>query len=246
MDEKQNTNKATKLKIDKRKLTRGLSLTGVLITICSIIFVYISEATYSYSNVEIEYVEKTGLKKNIIQVIKKGAGLNDVKNVFSDRVVLNQRKYYYYYDENSSYYNNKNLTLLEVLEDLHTDYYLDTVPKSHQDSLYFCSLNSIIDEFSRNNPFDELEPEQRVYFQNVQSKIPFEYDRIKDDMMRISDALKEKNTLTKEYLQKSTLSFWISIGAVLVTLILGLVQIFQNTSKKRDVYSICMKILNKI
>ena len=131
------------------------------------------------------------------------------------------------------------------MADLLSDYYLDSLPNK-SDSVYSNQLVLLIEEFSRNNPFEELEPDQRVYFQNVQAKIPEQYDLIKEDLMRISKTLKEKNVLTEHYLQKSNLSFWLSIGAVIITLVFGVVQLFQNSSKAKSDAEVFSKIFDKL
>lgn len=179
-----------------------------------------------------QYVSKIELKTDISKVVKNGGNLSIVTYTYNNRGVNTNTRLQHYPQQ--LFYDNENLTLSTVLEDLLSDYYRDSLP-NRPDSLYCNQLKVIKDEFSRNNPFEELQPDQRINFQNVQSKIPEQYDLIKEDMLRISNMLKEKNALTEHYLQKSNLSFWISIGAVIVTLIFGVVQVLQNSSKaKRD------------
>lgn len=225
-----------------RKVDWFIRLTAIIVAsfVSLVSFMFSKEQSSFSNNGKNECVEKTTLKKDISIVIKSGGDLAAVTNTYNNRIVEKTEI------RGGLYYDNKDLTLSKVLEDLRSDYFHDSVPQNKIDTLYVNSVNSILDEFSRNNPFEELEPDQRIYFQNVQTRLPDEYDLIKEDMMHISNALKDKNALTKEYLQKSTISFWISIAAVIITLALGLVQIFQNNSKAKEDTIVYNKILNQL
>lgn len=190
-----------------------------------------------------QYVGKAELKKDISRVIKNGSNLNVVTIVYNNRVTETNRKLRNYSQE--LFYDNESLTLYTVMADLLSDYYLDSLPNK-SDSVYSNQLVSLIEEFSRNNPFEELEPDQRVYFQNVQAKIPEQYDLVKEDLMRISKTLKEKNVLTEHYLQKSNLSFWISVAAFIISLLFGFIQIRQNKSNAINNADISNEILEKL
>jgi len=48
-----------------------------------------------------------------------------------------------------------------------------------------------------------------------------------------TDATEPKNLLVNKYLDKSNLSYWISILALALTIILSTIQIYQNRNSKR-------------
>lgn len=187
-----------------------------------------------------EYVDKAVLKNKISTVIKNGGGLDVVKKAFKSRVIEHSNS------PVSDYYDNDCLSLSDVLDDLLVDFYSASMPNQGRDTIYLNRLCSIINEFSLNNPFDELEKEQSVHFQNIQAKLADGYALIKDDMMFVADDLKDKNALTKEYLKKSNYSFWISIGAVVITIMLGVIQIIQNYFKKINDELVVDRILKEL
>ena len=65
-----------------------------------------------------------------------------------------------------------------------------------------------------------------------------EYSNIQSDVMKIADELKYKNGLVDKYLNKSEISFYISIAAIIITIILSVFQIIQSnlSNKKVETY----------
>ena len=206
-----------------------------------------------------EYVEKAALKVTLCEVIDEGGNLEIVKHAFNSREVIVKRIYLGKEDQSSiiqEFYDNEKLTLADVVQDLIVDYYLneDSIltisgqiyhPKD-KDSTYLKRLESTLKELQLKNPFDELEIEQRTLFQNVQAKLSdTNYNLIKEDISLISKTLSDKNALTKQYLQKSNTSFWISIIAVLITIIFGIIQLYQSITKKRKDESVYKRLFEK-
>ena len=97
-----------------------------------------------------------------------------------------------------------------------------------KDTLFYDNLIRVIEENNYHNPFDNLNDSQIYYFENIKDKTGEEYEIIQADIVKIADELYNKNQLVDRYLARSTTSFWISISALIFTIVLSLFQIFQN------------------
>ena len=77
------------------------------------------------------------------------------------------------------------------------------------------------------NPFDLLSDIQKEYFENLRIKLKNKntYDDVKNDVENIVSELNEKNRLVNDYLDKSNISYYLSI----VALILAIFPIFSQT-----------------
>ena len=87
------------------------------------------------------------------------------------------------------------------------------------DSLYHDRLDKIIKDNNNRNPFDQLEESQRYYFNNVITKSAENYSKIQEDINNIANELQEKNLLVSQYLSRSSYSFYLSIAALIITLV---------------------------
>jgi len=88
------------------------------------------------------------------------------------------------------------------------------------------TIEPIIREYDEVNPFDKLQVGQKDYFENIRIKSGEKYPDIVNDINNLVDELHEKNMLVDEYLGDSKMSFWISIIAVALSLLIGGYQIF--------------------
>ena len=123
------------------------------------------------------------------------------------------------------------------------DYY---IPKDFKvDSLYLCSLKDIIKENEETNPFDKLEENQRYSFENIRLKTDSNYIKIQSDIIRITEELDSKNQLVNKYLNKSEISFNLSILAIIITSLLSVYQIYQNYSSAKNLQKVIADILEK-
>lgn len=91
----------------------------------------------------------------------------------------------------------------------------------------------IIQENDFHNPFEELDANQRYYFESIRVKAGNNFEILQSDVTKIADELKNKNQLVEKYLNKSTVSFIISIIALGLTLLLSGVQIWQNRKMRK-------------
>jgi hypothetical protein len=223
------------------KISTSLLIMTTVATLFTIVSVILDPDMTKFSSKEkYECVGKKEMKNKISTVIKNNGDLEVVKKAFNARKI---EKCSFLTDY---YYDNNGLTVLDVLDDLEVDLYEDSAQMSHEDSIFLNRLNSIMEEYTTKNPFEDLEKEQRLLFQSVQTKLGDNYKPVAQDMLQISNSLKDKNQLTEEYLNKANSSFWISIGAVAITLLLGLIQLWQNTSNARNNEELSYRITKQL
>ena len=179
----------------------------------------------------IQCVERAPLKRVMYNTIKNGGDLKTIKHIYNTRY-LESRKSSKIGD---SIYYVENYPLSGILNDLKVDYYQGTKEK---DSVYFKALSNIISENDKHNPFDNLDENQRYIFVSIQEKSDSLFAKISPDLIKIADELNNRNQLVNKYLIKSETSFYISIGALILTFIFSLFQIYQNYKTKKSIDTI--------
>lgn len=106
-------------------------------------------------------------------------------------------------------------------------------------------MNAIIIENEKRNPFDNLEDNQKYNFENIQVKLDSNYVSIHSDVTKIADELNSKNQLVNKYLNKSEISFYISLLALFITILLSSYQIYQSYSSNKSTKKFLSSITNK-
>lgn len=177
------------------------------------------------------YYNKAPVLSTMKKIIENGGDLSSIKHIYDHRIAYSGSDLSPKKQESSGY--AMNYPLSDILNDLKVEYLNSNEPK---DSTYLLTLESLIAENNKMNPFDNLEENQKYHFQNIQEKLDTTYEKISPDINKIADDLKDKNELVAKYLNQSDSSYTISIVAIVLTLFLGLFQILQNylTSKKID------------
>ena len=168
-------------------------------------------------------VSKSDLKEQIFKVVKNGGGFDIVKHVYDSRSMEHHSSLL---RKEADRYYMFNVPLSFVLDDLRRDYF--SVDSLSKDTLFYDNLIRVIEENNYHNTFDKLNDSQIYYFENIKDKTGEEYEIIQADIVKIADELYNKNQLVDRYLARSTTSFWISISALIFTIVLSLFQIFQN------------------
>ena len=167
-------------------------------------------------------VIKESLVKPIQSIIKNNGDLGAIKHVFESR----KKEKYSLFRRNKGDFYPYETSLDVVLNDLKCDY-LSNDPFEN-DSVYYSRLLYLIQENEYHNPFDNLETVQQYYFENIRVKSADNYSLLQPDVQKIADELLNKNVLVERYLNKSSISFIISIIALCLTIILSIIQIIQN------------------
>ena len=197
------------------------------------IMVSAMEATVSDTTV---FVEKVYLKNALKLIIQNDGDLNAVKHFYSERRI---EKHIFLRQKSIDLYYSGQTTLSTVLNDLKCDY-LSADPFV-KDSAYYSKLLLLIQENDFHNPFDNLEANQKYYFENIRTKSGDQYAELQSDISKIADELQHKNQLVEKYLNKSTLSFVISLIALIFSLITSVIQIIQNGKTVKTVDKIANK-----
>lgn len=212
-----------------RKVLSLLAIYFLTIVASIVIMVPVLEATVSDTTV---FVEKIPLKNALKLIIQNDGDLNAVKHYYSRRRKENRL---FLRQKNIDLYYSGQVPLSIVLNDLKCDY-LSADPFVN-DSVYYSNLVVLIQENDFRNPFDNLEANQKYYFENIRTKSGDYYVELQSDVSKIADELQHKNQLVEKYLNKSTLSFTISLIALILSLITSVIQIIQNskTVKKVDI-----------
>lgn len=195
----------------------------ITITVALVSLIIATVMEYSLQTTETKsYVKKEAVTVRLKAIIKNGAHLDLVKHYYDVRPIVHPHPLKRIdVDEYYSYMT----PLSVILNDICVDY-LSSEPFK-EDSLFFARLMHIIQENQYHNPYDSLEETQKLLFENVRLIIGNDYDLIQEDMVRIGSELSHKNQLVSKYLNRSNISFFISIGALVLTIVLSMFQIAQ-------------------
>ena len=166
-------------------------------------------------------------KNEIRTVILNDGDLNTVKHVYNSKEIKRSKITDLFLKKEKDYYP-ANTTLNDILNDLKVDYYLS----EKKEISYLNRLEEIIDYHNQVNPFDKLEANQKFAFENIRDRLDTNYVQIQEDLNRIADEMNSKNLLVDRYLEKSNLSYWISVIALALTIILSTIQIYQNRNQR--------------
>jgi hypothetical protein len=189
--------------------------------------IYYVNETERLKEIPKKYFKKE-IKKDIETAIKNGSDLNTPKHIFNTKEILSKGIAVPFLTKIENYYP-ESTSLSTILNDLLKDYYLN----STKDTLYLRHLQAIIAEHEEVNPFDKLASNQRFMFENIRHKLQEDYIIVREDLNRIADEMNNRNLLVEEYLSKSTLSYWLSIAAIGVTIFLSTFQIYLHLKRER-------------
>ncbi|NDV28928.1 hypothetical protein [Desulfovibrio sp. JC010] len=170
---------------------------------------------------------KEEMKKNIVIAVNNGADLDTVKHIFLNKRVISTTGVLGGSKKSELYEMGEPLS--NVLNDIKSDLFMRSV-----NSTELALIDNVIKEYGVRNPFDKLEVGQKNYFENIQQKLGDEYGVIQSDVNNIADQLQHQNRLVMEYLADSTKSFYISIIALIFSVVVGVVQLWHGKRKRGD------------
>lgn len=177
------------------------------------------------------FFAKAPIKEVMQKSIRNGGDLRVVKHIYETRNLEGLEFQKIFLPWKLDGYYKEEYPLTNILNDLMIDYLQDS---SIKDSIYHQALCDIIEENEKQNPFDNLEENQKYNFENVQTKLDSVYVKIAPDIIKIADELNNKNQLVNMYLSKSEMSFYISIAALIITLFFSIIQIAQNYTRNKE------------
>ncbi len=229
MAEKANRNSSSAMSQQEKStntVIRSLSLTLLFLLFCAIAIYTTDYISNPKSSI---VVKKDNIKSQISTIVRNGGDLAAIKHVYDTR--SREKISFLPFRKDLNKFYQYDVTLSTVLNDIRCDY-LTSVP-FEKDSLYYEQLLFIIRENDYRNPFEGLEANQRYYFESIRIKSRDYFSSIQSDVSKIADELYNKNLLVEKYLNKSTLSFYISIFAVFITVIMSIIQIRSNSKGEK-------------
>ncbi len=173
---------------------------------------------------EEKVVNKKDIITSITSVIRNHGNLDNIKHIYNSRTFENKL-----FTSSKEFYSNET-SLSFILNDILVDIYKN----NSKDSIFIDRLNQILAEYETINPFDKLESTQIYSFNNIKTKLDSSYVKIQPDINKIVDELDNKNQLVNAYLNKSDISFYISIFALFVTFIFSIYQIYQTKQSSKE------------
>lgn len=197
----------------KARLKVSIVFTFAVLTLLSATFTSLVLGGYP----DKKYIDRKQTQEEVALIISNGGDLRAVKRALENRPNVNGFKVIF---SSGELYYPGSVALSYVLEDVRLEAFrdkeLDIIPR----------LEEIISEHEERNPFDKLQVGQKDYFESVRIKTGEEYKNISNDVNNIADELHNKNQLVDEYLVDSKTSFWVSILAVILSLMIGGYQIY--------------------
>lgn len=172
------------------------------------------------------YVSREELRESLTNAIMKNSNIDDVKLVYQHEISIPSNsiwpfiKPYLYYEVSS-------LTLLQALNDLKVLKLTVGGSLEAEDVEFVHKLNTLVFDHNKFNPFDGLDDQSLRDFRGISIKLTEpEYEKIKDELLNLNSAIKERNNLIGQYLSSSNLSLYVSMGAFLFSIIVTIWQFF--------------------
>lgn len=203
--------KALIQRLERQSRTRRLYLSALVLPLFSIMTALIISVVERE-----EFIDKSAVQSDFSILITNGADLDAVKQALLTQPKVGQISTFFSSDQD---FYASDIPLSTVLNDVRVNLY------RNNDIEILSELDLLINEHEQVNPFDKLQTSQKDYFENIRIKTGDAYIRISNDVNNLADELYQQNILVDEYLTKSELSFWISLSAVLLSLIIGGYQI---------------------
>jgi len=167
---------------------------------------------------------KKEIQDKIMITIKNGGSLESVKHIYSARTYCPYLLIDIFKSSNDSYYYEPT-SLSFILRDIQVAAFQTNM---HQDSIFIYNLEKIIREHERKYPFDGLEDSQKTMFENILIKLNDNYEIVQPDVSKLANEMRNQNQLVYTYLNKSNKSYFISIAALIITIVASVYQIYQS------------------
>ncbi|WP_223542221.1 hypothetical protein [Pseudomonas sp. BF-RE-26] len=221
---------------------RDLFSAGVIVS------VLITLATFSalISQTADRYVSREELRAALTNAIMKDSNIDDVKLVYQHEV-SNPSESIWPLIKPHLYYEKNSLTLLQALNDLKVLKLTTVKSLEAKDVEFVHQVNTLVLDHNKFNPFDGLDEQSLRDFRGISIKLTEpEYEKIKDELLNLNSAIKEKNSLIGQYLSSSNLSLYVSMGAFLFSIIVTIWQFFpKGKSSHRQLIAEAIEAINE-
>lgn len=194
-----------------------LKLFALLMSLIIVLMMMVSLVSYGFLKMEDgKFFRKDLVQEDLKLIVSNGGGLDIIKHAF---LVFPLASQFSVLISSSDEYYSPRTPLSLILNDLRLEAF------KTGDKTILPVLESLISEYEEVNPFDNLPAGQKDRFENVRVKSGEDYLKISNDVNGIAEELRQKNLLVGDYLSDSKMSFWISICAVFLSLVIGGYQI---------------------
>jgi len=212
--------------------------------LCIVMIITITIATFIVKSIPNEHkiiiIKKVEFQKDILTLIDNNAGLEDIKHLYNSKDkqpnAFDAIKYTIEESSSNEYYFKNKDSLDFILRDIKTNLFINKSKYINKFDNFNSKLKLLIKENHEKNPFDVLDENQKEYFINLRIKLTNSnsYDDVKNDIYKIVTELSEKNNTIKEYLADATKSYYISIFALVITILFGLYPAIKNYKKNNN------------
>lgn len=237
-------NKVSKHLLKKRiwQRFRNLLSLGVMVG------VLVSIASFSalIAQTADRYVSREELRTSLTNAILNDSNIDDLKLVYQHEVSIPSNSIWPFIKPHL-YYEVNSLTLLQVLNDLKVLKLTAGNSLEAKDVDFLHKVNSLVSDHNKFNPFDGLDEQSLRDFRGISIKLTEpEYEKVKDELLNLNSAIKEKNSLISQYLSSSNLSLYVSMGAFLFSIIVTLWQIFpKNKLTHKQIIAEAIEAINE-
>lgn len=163
------------------------------------------------------------IQNMLITTIKNGGSLESVNHIYSARKYCPYSFVDIFKSTNDAYYYEPT-SLSFILRDIQVEAYQTDM---YKDSILLSNLEKTILYHERKYPFDGLEDAQKTIFENILIKLNDNYEIVQPDISKLANELRNQNQLVYTYFNKSNKSYFISIAALIITIIASVYQIYQ-------------------
>lgn len=207
--------------LSKRTRWENLKSFFSLTLMASMVVVVVSFLSVMYQAAD-KYVPREELRRALTNAIANSTDIDDIKLVYQYEV-NNPSETIWSLIKPHLFYERSTLTLLQVLNDLKVSKLTSDKSLEAKESEFVSQVNALVLEHNKVNPFDGLDEQSLRNFRGISYKLTRdEYEKIKDELLNLNSAIKQKNNIITQYLGSSNLSLYVSVGAfgfsILVTL----------------------------
>lgn len=226
----------TNVSKDLRKRTRSQRLKNLLKT-SMIAVMMITFATFLnlISERTDGYVPREELRAALTNAIDKGASFDDVKLVYQHEINGNSDATIWSLINPHLYYEKSTLSLLLVLNDLKVVKLTASKGLDVKDVGFISKVDALVLDHNKVNLLMVWMNRVRVIFVGFRiSLVRMSTKKIKDELLNLNSAIKQKNSLIGQYLSSSNLSLYVSIAAFIFSVVVAVWQLYPRKASQKQ------------
>lgn len=221
---------------DLRKRTRSQRLKNLLKTSMIAVMMVTFAVFLNLMTERAEgYVPREELRAALTNAIDKNASFDDVKLVYLHEISNNPVDTIWPIIKPYLYYEKSTLSLLLVLNDLKVMKLTSNEGLENKDADFISKVDALVLDHNKVNPFDGLDEQSLRDFRGISYKLSAEeYEKIKDELLNLNSAIKQKNSLIGQYLSSSNLSLYVSIAAFIFSVVVAVWQLYPRKASQKQ------------